>query len=41
MDKELEADFMMFYRSATYWDRETETIFGECKSFNGFTEKDI
>ena len=39
--KELEADFMMFYRSATYWDRETETIFGECKSFNGFTEKDI
>jgi hypothetical protein len=39
--KELEADFMMFYRSATYWERETETIFGECKSFNGFTEKDI
>ena len=39
--KELEADFMMLYRSATYWERETETIFGECKSFNGFTEKDI
>jgi hypothetical protein len=39
--EELEADFMMFYRSATYWERETETIFGECKSFNGFTEKDI
>jgi hypothetical protein len=41
LGKELEADFMMFYRSATYWERETETIFGECKSFNGFTEKDI
>jgi hypothetical protein len=39
--KELEADFMMFYRSATFWERETETIFGECKSFNGFSGKDI
>jgi hypothetical protein len=38
---EFEADFMMFYRSATYWERETETIYGECKSFNGFTEKDV
>jgi hypothetical protein len=40
-DKELEADFMMFYRSEAYWERETETIYGECKSFNGFTEKDV
>ncbi|HXW18289.1 MAG TPA: hypothetical protein VEJ39_08290 [Candidatus Acidoferrales bacterium] len=40
-DKELEADFMMFYRSATYWERETEAVYGECKSFNGFTEKDV
>ena len=39
--KALEADFMMFYRSAAYWERETETIFGECKSFNGFSEKDV
>ena len=39
--KELEADFMMFYRGAAYWERETETIYGECKSFNGFAEKDV
>ena len=31
----------MFYRSGAYWERETETIYGECKSFNGFTEKDV
>ena len=31
----------MFYRSATFWERETETIFGECKSFNGFLENDV
>jgi hypothetical protein len=24
--KELEADFMMFYRAAAYWERETETV---------------
>ena len=39
--KELEADFMMFYRGSAYWERETETIYGECKSFNGFSEKDV
>ena len=40
-DKELEADFMMFYRGAAYWERETETVYGECKSFTGFTDKDV
>jgi hypothetical protein len=40
-DKELEADFMMFYRSSAFWERETETIYGECKSFNSFAEKDV
>jgi hypothetical protein len=40
-NKELEADFMMFYRGSAFWERETETIYGECKSFNSFTEKDI
>jgi hypothetical protein len=40
-NKELEADFMMFYRDSAFWERETETIYGECKSFNGFTEKDV
>lgn len=40
-DKELEADFMMFYRGAAYWERETETVYGECKSFHGFTDKDV
>ena len=39
--KELEADFMMFYRGGAYWERETETAYGECKSFNGFTERDV
>jgi hypothetical protein len=32
---------MMFYRGAAYWERETETVYGECKSFNGFTDKDV
>jgi hypothetical protein len=31
----------MFYRSSAFWERETETIYGECKSFNGFAEKDV
>jgi hypothetical protein len=39
--KELEADFMMFYRNSAFWEHETETIFGECKSFNGFADKDV
>jgi len=39
--KEIEADFMMFYRSSTFWERETEILFGECKSFNDFQAKDI
>ncbi len=39
--EELEADFMMFYRGAAFWERETETVYGECKSFNGFTQKDV
>jgi hypothetical protein len=39
--EELEADFMMFYRGSAFWERETETIFGECKSFNGLAARDI
>ena len=39
--KEIEADFMMFYRGSAFWERETEIIFGECKSFNAFREKDV
>jgi hypothetical protein len=39
--REIEADFMMFYRDSAFWERETEVIFGECKSFNAFQEKDI
>jgi hypothetical protein len=38
---EIEADFMMFYRGSAFWERETEVIFGECKSFNAFQERDI
>jgi hypothetical protein len=39
--KPLEADFMIFYRGAVSWERETETIFGECKTFNKFTNDDV
>jgi hypothetical protein len=39
--QEIEADFMMFYRDSVFWERETEIIFGECKSFNAFQEKDV
>jgi hypothetical protein len=39
--KALEADFMMFYRNAAFWERQTEWVFGECKSFNNFKQRDI
>ena len=39
--REIEADFMMFYRDAAFWERETEVIFGECKSFNAIQKRDI
>jgi hypothetical protein len=40
--KELEADFMMFYRNAAFWERRrTEWVFGECKTFNKFKQRDI
>jgi hypothetical protein len=32
---------MMFYRGAAFWERETDTVYGECKSFNGFAQKDV
>ncbi len=40
-EKALEADFMMFYRNAAYWERRTEWVFGECKTFNKFRQRDI
>jgi hypothetical protein len=40
-DKELEADFMMFYRNAAFWQRRLEWVFGECKTFNRFKKRDI
>jgi hypothetical protein len=39
--KALEADFMMFYRNAAFWERSTEWVFGECKTFNKFRQRDI
>jgi hypothetical protein len=39
--KALEADFMMFYRNAAYWERQTEWVFGECKTFIEFKQRDI
>src|SRR5262249_23931608 len=39
--KALEADFMMFYRNAAVWERQTESVFGECKSFIKFKQRDI
>jgi hypothetical protein len=39
--KALEADFMMFYRNAAFWERRTEWVFGECKTFNKFKQRDI
>lgn len=38
---QIEADFMMFYAGSAFWEQETEVIFGECKSFNDFQERDI
>ena len=37
----LESDFMMFYRGSAPWERETEILFGECKTFNRFTAEDV
>jgi hypothetical protein len=37
----LETDFMMFYRNAAFWERQTEWVFGECKTFNKFKQGDI
>ena len=37
----LETDFMMFYRNAVFWERQTEWVFGECKTFNKFKQRDI
>jgi hypothetical protein len=39
--KELEADFMMFYRGLAFWENATEFVFGECKTFNRFKGIDI
>jgi hypothetical protein len=39
--KALEADFMMFYRNAAFWERQTEWVFGECKTFNKFKQRDV
>ncbi len=39
--KPLEADFMIFYRNAAVWERQTELVFGECKTFNKFKQRDI
>jgi hypothetical protein len=39
--KALEADFMMFYRNSAFWERRTEWVFGECKTFNKFKQRDI
>jgi hypothetical protein len=39
--KELETDFMMFYRGSAFWETQTEWIFGECKTFNRFKQRDI
>jgi hypothetical protein len=39
--KALEADFMMFYRNSAFWERQTEWVFGECKTFNKFKQRDI
>ena len=40
-NKPLEADFMMFYRNSVFWERQTEWVFGECKTFNKFKKRDI
>jgi len=39
--KALEADFMMFYRNADFWERRIEWVFGECRTFNKFKQRDI
>ena len=39
--KDLEADFMMFYRNAAFLERQMEWVFGECKTFNKFKQRDI
>jgi hypothetical protein len=39
--KDLEADFMMFFRNAAFWERQTEWVFGECKTFNRFKQRDM
>jgi hypothetical protein len=37
----LEADLGLFYREGSYFNRSTELIFCECKTYRGFTKKDI
>ncbi|MEW8064385.1 MAG: hypothetical protein AB2797_14810 [Candidatus Thiodiazotropha sp.] len=40
-DKKLEADVGLFYREGSYFDRSTELIFCECKTYKNFTKKDV
>ncbi len=37
----IEADLGLFYREGSYFDRGTELIFCECKTYRSFTKKDI
>jgi hypothetical protein len=38
---ELESDFGLFYRSGAWFDSDPYLIFGECKTFDRFTAKDV
>lgn len=40
-DLKLEADLGLFYREGSYYDRSTELIFCECKTYRCFVKKDI
>lgn len=40
-DLKFEADVGLFYREGSYFDRSTELIFCECKTYKRFTKKDI
>ena len=40
-DKKLEADVGLFYREGSYFDRRTELIFCECKTYKNFAKKDV